>query len=134
MLLTLLQKAMKDRRLTVRQTAAQIGVSHTTITRLLQGSSYDLDTGVSVCNWLGVPPAQVLGLSGSDPLEQALSSILVANPALRRAFEKVLDPIENNVLDVAVLEDILQYIAFRLSQTRGPIRSTEEDMQSLLDF
>ena len=134
MLLTLLNKAMKERRLTVRQAAAEIGVSHTTITRLLQGSSYDLDTAVSVCNWLGVPPAQVLGLSGSDPLEQALSSILVANPALRRAFEKVLDPIENNVLDVAVLEDILQYIAFRLSQTRGPIRSTEEDMQSPLDF
>jgi hypothetical protein len=48
---------------------------------------------------------------------------------LRQAFEQILEPIEFGLLEVNALEDILQYIAFRLQQVRGPKRSSQQGEQ-----
>jgi len=47
----------------VRETARLIGISHGTLSRLERGFLPDLDTFAKVCEWLGIDPAQVLGVN-----------------------------------------------------------------------
>ena len=47
----------------VREVAAEIGISHMTLTRVELGKQPDLQTFAKICKWLGIDPASILGLS-----------------------------------------------------------------------
>lgn len=46
----------------VRETAREIGITHSTLIRIEGGYLPDLDTFGKVCKWLEVDPGEVLGL------------------------------------------------------------------------
>ncbi len=47
----------------IRETATEIGVSSATLSRVENGNLPDLQRFAKICEWLGVDPADVLGLS-----------------------------------------------------------------------
>lgn len=120
MLITLLQQTMQKKQLSLRQAAEQIGLSHTTLARILDGQSYDLDTAILVCKWLGVPAAEALGISGADPLVETITTILAMNPPLQGAFQEVVGQIHSSRLEPDVLDEVLQFITFRLYYSLSP--------------
>lgn len=49
----------------IRETALVIGISSATLSRVENGKLPDLQTFAKICDWLGIDPADVLGLSQS---------------------------------------------------------------------
>lgn len=46
----------------IRETAKEIGITHSTLLRIEAGYLPDLNTFKKVCQWLGVDPGEVLGV------------------------------------------------------------------------
>ena len=111
-----LDKAIKDRGVSQREAARQIGVSPMTIARALEGMSVDVDTLIAICKWLGVTPSSVLDaeVGGQDGLAATMAAVLEANPELAAVFGEAIQRVESGKLDAAILEDVLHYAAFRL--------------------
>lgn len=61
-----LSAARGDRGL--REVAAEIGISHATLSRVERGLMPDLDTFGKVCRWLGVDPGAVLKFKARESL------------------------------------------------------------------
>ena len=51
----------------VRETATEIGITHSTLLRIEAGYLPDLDTFRKVCKWLGIDPGEVLGVKTAVP-------------------------------------------------------------------
>ncbi len=49
----------------VRETAREVGITHSTLLRIEAGYLPDLDTFGKVCKWLGIDPGEVLGMKTS---------------------------------------------------------------------
>jgi transcriptional regulator with XRE-family HTH domain len=64
----LLAKQIQERRAGkgIRETAAIVGVSPATLSRVENGGVPDLETFSKICKWLGVDPAIFLGISQSS--------------------------------------------------------------------
>lgn len=45
----------------LRTVASQIGITHTTLSRVEAGNLPDLNTFIRICKWLGVEPNDILG-------------------------------------------------------------------------
>ncbi len=119
MLQTLIQKKLDDENLSLRTGAKQVGVSHSTLGRIIDGESLDLDTLIKACDWLGVSPVTILDvLTNTDDTAALLVAFLEAHPQLHSAFENLLGETLQEQLPARVLEDILQFIAFRLGRER----------------
>ncbi len=80
--------------LSLRQAAAEAGVSFSTFTRVEGGSQPDLTSFTLLCAWLGVPPAQFFGTTPErdvEPIEEAIAH-LTSDPRLAPgAAEKITD-------------------------------------------
>lgn len=50
----------------VRATAAEIGISPATLSRIERGHTPDLETFAKLCRWLGLDPGQVLGVESPE--------------------------------------------------------------------
>lgn len=50
----------------LRTAADQIGITHTTLSRVEAGNLPDLNTFIKICKWLGVQPNEVLGFAGDS--------------------------------------------------------------------
>ena len=50
----------------IRETAAEIGVSPATLSRLLRGHVPDIETFTRLCRWLRVEPSQVLRVQNEE--------------------------------------------------------------------
>ena len=118
MLKILLDKKIKNEGMSVRSAAREIGVSHTTITRLLDGYEIDLPTLKAVCTWLGVSPASALNslADTSDEFAAKLALAIEAKPQLQSVFEEAIDKVIEGKIPVEVLNDLIAYASFRLSQ------------------
>lgn len=78
--LTQLGSLLRERRghLSLRQAAADAGVSFSTFTRIESGSQPDLTSFTLLCAWLGVPPSQFftpVAARAADPVEEAISHL-----------------------------------------------------------
>lgn len=62
----------------LRTAADQIGITHTTLSRVEAGNLPDLNTFIKICKWLGVEPNEILGFSGS-PTGTPAASLPVAH-------------------------------------------------------
>lgn len=120
-LATLLADALKQRGLSERETAKQIGVSPTTINRAIKGESVDVDTLIMICGWLGVSPSQVLDamLPSNTSLVSALTTIVEADPRLVTIFDEAMVRLENHEIEVDDLRDLIRYAVFRLGLYNG---------------
>ena len=57
---TLVNEKIRKDWISVREASRQVGVSATTMSRVLEGESVDVDTLIMICSWLGVSPSHVL--------------------------------------------------------------------------
>lgn len=55
----------------VRETAREIGITHSTLLRIEGGYLPDLDTFGKVCKWLEVDPGEVLGVKQANQSEES---------------------------------------------------------------
>ena len=115
MLQKVLSQVIRDQGLSSRKAAGQIGVSHSTILRVLRGDPFDVATLVSIANWLHVRPATLLDTLGDDPLEAQIATLLERLPELANVLEKAATMVENGEASPAIMEDIVSYANYKLS-------------------
>ena len=75
-----LKEMVRERRgsLSLRQTAEEVGVSFSTLTRVEAGAQPDLTSFTKICAWLGVAPSRFFTPVTErtlDPLEQAITHL-----------------------------------------------------------
>ncbi|MGD0004992.1 MAG: XRE family transcriptional regulator [Anaerolineaceae bacterium] len=109
--------------LTLREASQAAGVSHTTLARVVNGVPVDIETLVSVCNWLGVKPADALNsemIGDSDEKLVASLTILVERePALASIFREALKDLEKGNLSPQDVQEIMSYAAYRITQGKA---------------
>jgi DNA-binding Xre family transcriptional regulator len=71
----------------LRAAADQIGITHTTLSRVESGKLPDLNTFTKICNWLGVQPNEILGFSSSRT-----SKAVAALPVAHYRAKKTMGP------------------------------------------
>ncbi len=122
---------MKEEKLSLRDVWRATGISHTTISRIVQGGAYDIDTLLKICEWLDVSPSYVLdGYKPRDEnLEPRIAALLELNPNLREVFSEAMSRYEEGEVSAQAIEDLLAYAAFRLGveQVEGEADPSEED-------
>jgi transcriptional regulator with XRE-family HTH domain len=117
MLKELLESKMKERMLSTREVAKEIGVSHTTVFRALRGDIVDVPTLVKLAAWLNVQPSQLLNSIGKSKsnLPDKIAVVIDRNPDLSKAFEQVINAIEAGKVDPEMVKDIAEYAIYKLN-------------------
>jgi transcriptional regulator with XRE-family HTH domain len=118
----LVHDKMQSEGLTIREGARALGMSASTITRLLNGFPMDLETMIKVCNWLGVSPASVLNsqaIEGTDKLAASIAMILEREPTLASIFREALEDVEKGKLSPEDVQEIVSYAAYRINQRKS---------------
>lgn len=120
MLRQLLEQEIANRKLSHRAAAREIGVAHTTVMRILNNEQADLDTVEKIGNWLGVGTSSLLGLNSSIPANPYphLQVFLEMNPKLAKTLNKSIEDLLSTNNNLAIIEDVLSYLAFRLLRTK----------------
>jgi len=116
LLVKMLDDKMRQRNLSLREAGKEIGVSHTTISRILQGQAADIDTLIDMCKWLGISPSEVLdsNVEGSRGLGSRIATILEANPKLALVFEEAIGRLEKGEITPQTIDDLIAYMSYRL--------------------
>ena len=115
----LLEDGLKERGKSVRAAAREIGVTHTTLMRVEEGGTVDLDTLIKICGWLGVQPASVLNAEGigADTLAAQIAAVLETDPRLAKVFSEAMARILSGAMQPDTLRDLANYAAYRLGVT-----------------
>ena len=132
MLQKLVQEKMNKENLSLRNVGDATSISHTTISRIVQGGAVDIDTLLKICKWLDVSPSHVLDgyKTDEDNLEARIASLLDLNPNLREVFAEAMDRYEEGEVSADAIGELLAYAAFRLGyeQVDDKVDSSEEDI------
>lgn len=117
MLQRMLQEEIRSRGISIREASRQIGLSHSTVFRVLDGKQLDLPTIELICKWLGINTSEVLRLpkSQSPTTADKLAVLISRNPRLSAAMDRLVEMYENKELEAVVVADVLAYISFRVS-------------------
>lgn len=122
LLADLVRKKMDEEKLSLRNAAKRIGVSHTTVSRLLEGVQPDLNTVTKFCDWCKVSPTQVLDVSYNATISEEenilkqLSIIITSDPRLKRIFSTLLGLDGTTRIPDRTIIEILDFIAFKVSR------------------
>lgn len=73
----------------LRKAADEIGITHTTLSRIESGKVPDLKTFSLVCKWLGVEPNQILGFNSPKTTAVGGSSL---QPVAHYRAQKTMGP------------------------------------------
>lgn len=116
MLVELLTTKMKEMDLSLRATAKQIGISHTTIARILKGDQVDMKTLVAIANWLDISPSNFLGTEGKaeTTLSEKIAAVLESEPKLKDMFEDTIRRIERGEVSSQLISEIVAYAKFKV--------------------
>ena len=117
----LIKSEIRKRNISTRAAAREIGVAHTTLFRILDGKKADVPTIEKIALWLGVNPSSLVDLSQPFPNEgiTKVAAFFSVNPALVHTLSTTIDQIHDNTLDMTVIKDVLDYLAY-LIQKRSP--------------
>jgi transcriptional regulator with XRE-family HTH domain len=97
-------------RLSLRQAAAEAGVSFSTLTRAEAGAQPDLTSFTLLCGWLGVSPGQFftpVSERQAAPIEEAIAH-LVADPRLEAAAAAKIADVLRGMYDALAREPAQQ--------------------------
>ena len=88
MLQSLLAEKMRKEKLSARDAARQIGVSHTTVIRVLDGDVPNVENITALSNWLGISVATALGVETGtqDDVAARVALLIEAEPRLKQLF------------------------------------------------
>lgn len=117
----LLQERMDQEKLSVRKAAKLIGgVSHSTVARVLNGETFEVDTLIRISNFLQIPVAELLGLEkGPSELIRKLRKLVSFNPELGEVLKEIEDGIIIDEIDMEILTEIAAFAAFRLDHYKN---------------
>jgi transcriptional regulator with XRE-family HTH domain len=118
MLAQVLQDAINSRAISERQAGREIGVAHTTVMRLLSGEKPSHTTLGKVAKWLGTSEEAfaLIEREGDEGLAAKMLVLLQRNPRLAKALGNAADMYIEGAIPDNTLDDILNYVDFRLSQ------------------
>lgn len=121
MLHIILGNVMKEKGLSSHQAAKQIGVSHTTIIRILRKEVVDLKTVINIADWLSLKPSELINSMGSTKtsLGDQISSVLALYPQTRDMFGQTIKAIKDGSADPSVLAEIVNYANYRLKNSQS---------------
>jgi transcriptional regulator with XRE-family HTH domain len=115
----LLRAELEARKLSVRQAALELGLSHVTVTRVLAALPVDVQTMMIVCDWLGISLIDALDQKPEDAdLARKLAVLINREPKLGQIFAEALKDVEDGKLDAEDLRDIIEYATFKLEHRR----------------
>jgi DNA-binding Xre family transcriptional regulator len=117
----ILSQQLRDRRLSGREAATQIGITHTTMRRLLDGGKVELDTLVKVSEWTGISITSLVNIvfpEDSKSVIGDISALVEAEPRLRQVFEQAKQDLDNEIITVDDLRDITAYAAYKLQTAK----------------
>ena len=115
MISQLVQERITRERLSYRQAAKEIGIAHTTLMRIIEGRQIDLPTSQKLAQWLGVSITSLLPTIQNQQGGLDLFNILLQmNPNLRETLEEYLFKMPYKPLTIEDLNDILEFIIFKL--------------------
>ncbi len=133
MLPTLLEDALRKRNLSERQAAKEIGITHSTLSRIIrEKNTPDVDTLVRISQWLGVSPAVILGSENAttDETLTRIVQVLRTEPRLIQVFADALSRMAEGNLSMQTFRDIAAYAAFRINQETENVRNTGEPIEN----
>lgn len=121
MIKILLEEKIKTLGVSYREAARQIGFSHTTLNRILDGGDYDLTTLIQICNWLNVNPATLLGTMtwNPDQLASQIAVFLQGSPEIARVVQKAVDRVITGGMSPDTLRDLAAYAAYKIQLVDG---------------
>jgi transcriptional regulator with XRE-family HTH domain len=116
MLAPLLKEKSMGLDLSFRQVAKEVGVSHATIIRAMNGEVVDLDTLIKMSEWLNVKPHTLLNSmsSANNVLADQIAVILDRNPKLKDLFNRAIKEIIDGDVGPDIIDDITAYAVFKL--------------------
>lgn len=124
MLGVFLELQLKRRKLSVRDAAKEIGVSHTTLIAAQNGSRrLDFDTVVKIANWAGFPLSILLDEANSEQTKRnnfllAFRMVIEDDPSIGQAF---IDEAEDLAAGKPLLVDfsaVISYANFVIERAR----------------
>jgi transcriptional regulator with XRE-family HTH domain len=120
MLQVLIQEKMKEKNLSLRAASRKIGIAHTTLMRILDGKPYRQENLIKIATWLGVSPASLVNsiIGDEDHLAKKIVAALQKEDKLAKAFEDVVQAIENGEVQSDIINEIIAFIVFRLEYSR----------------
>ncbi|MGE5375918.1 MAG: helix-turn-helix domain-containing protein [Bacteroidota bacterium] len=114
MLSTVLQSEMSRRNMSSHSVANEIGVSHTTVLRALNGDRIDLDTVIKLANWLHIRPSELLNSMSDTSLADQIAVLLSHSQELEEELRDAMERVQAGELDPAVVRDIVSYALYKL--------------------
>ncbi len=112
----LLQERMDQEKLSVRKAAKLIGgVSHSTVARVLNRETVEVDTLIRISDFLKIPVAELLDLEeGPRDLLGKLRKLVSFNPELGEVLKEIEEGIIDGEIDMEILAEIAAFASFRL--------------------
>jgi transcriptional regulator with XRE-family HTH domain len=115
---TLLEAEMRERQLSMREAADEIGVTHTTVSRILQGKPVSVATLQNVARFLNVDPGSLLDTQDDDEqLAKDIMTILGHEPALAGVMHEVAEKARSGEIPPETFRDIVRYAMWRLKES-----------------
>jgi lambda repressor-like predicted transcriptional regulator len=112
-----LKEKLQKEGISIRGAAREIGVSHTTLLRVLDNQPIDVDTLVKTCDFIGIAPSFVLDTMSSDKhasLEAKMKMIARRYPRVEAVFEEALRRLEAGEVEQQAVDDLVSFAAYRL--------------------
>ncbi len=110
MLKEILRERVATEGISLRTAAVQIGISHNTLYRTLEGQAIDLDTLTLIARWLEVRPSTLIDAEAGD-VASMVALILEQNPEMVKAFREFFAR-----YNPSVVQETLWYMLWRMSR------------------
>ena len=125
----LMREKISKERMSEREAARQLGLSPSTVGRALGGGSLDIDTLLTICDWLGVSLASILDAqipSSPTALSSAFAALIETEPELAKIFGDAIERVVEGSVDPVVLKEVTAYAAWRLNTMETNNDAVEE--------
>jgi transcriptional regulator with XRE-family HTH domain len=113
MLKDALNAKMHENGLSTREAAREIGVSHTTIFRVMKGGPFDVPTLIAIANWLGVRPSTLLDNIGSSDTICQVALLVEGNPGILQVLDKAVKSVNAGEASPEIVQDIIAYALYK---------------------
>ena len=119
-----LKKQMDLENLSLRAAAKQIGVSHSTIDRVIAGRTVEIDTLIKISNFLQTPVEDLLVESQETSTRiDRITQLFSVEPELADVLDKIAKALKSGHVDKKIISEISAFAAFRLVQYEDQTKS-----------
>ncbi|MGD8753866.1 MAG: hypothetical protein PVG14_20720 [Anaerolineales bacterium] len=113
----LIRDALDQRKLSVRAAAREVGVSHTTLLRALDGENMDMPTIEKIAEWMGIRPSLLIDLAvhasrEDDDLVRSVAAFIRQDPEIAEVFQRAVNRVENGKMSPSMVRKLVRYAAF----------------------